>query len=186
MPDRYVKRVLDGEREAFRHIIREYGDGAYYLALSILKEEHASKDVVQTAFVNAYTNLKTFRGKSTFKTWIHRIVVNEAYQQLRKQNRTHEVGEYELELIPDEENSHQLKAEKDHLKHYIQESFRCMKPDESLALQLFYLEEHTLMEISKIAGWSESKVKVTLHRARKTMKNLLEQRFNLKPEELYL
>lgn len=186
MPDRYVEQVLDGDREAFRHIIRECSDGAYYLALSILKEEHASKDAVQSAFINAYTNLKTFRGKSTFKTWFHRIVVNEAYQLQRKQNRAHNVGEHELDLIPEKENCQQLKEDTDHLKYYINESLHYMKPDESLALRLFYLEEHTLMEISEIAGWSESKVKVTLHRARKTMKNLLEQRYNLKPDELNL
>jgi RNA polymerase sigma factor (sigma-70 family) len=185
MPDRYVQQVLDGDREAFRHIIRQCGDGAYHLAFSILKEEHAAKDAVQNAFLSAYKSLKTFRGKSTFKTWFHRIVVNEAYQLLRKRKPGWIDGDDEIESLAADDSPVQQKINSDHLSHYINESMNRMKPDESLALNLFYLEEHSLDEISGITGWSESKVKVTLHRARKSMKELLKNTFNLKPEELH-
>lgn len=63
MPDRYVERVLNGDKEAFRFIIRECKDDAYNLAISILKEEYAAKEAVQRAFIKAYEGLDKFRVK---------------------------------------------------------------------------------------------------------------------------
>lgn len=182
MPDRYVQQVLDGDREAFRHIVRECMNGAYHLAFSILKEEHAAKDAVQNAFINAYKHLRAFRGKSSFKTWFHRIVVNEAFQLLRKRKPGLSTDSNEFESLAIDKCHVQNKMNSDHLNYYIDVSLIRMKPDESLVLKLFYLEEHTIDEIT---GWSKSNVKVTLHRARKSMKQLLKGTFNLKPEELY-
>lgn len=185
MPDQYIKQILEGDKEAFRHIIRECKDGAYSLALSILKEEHAAKDAVQSAFLKAYQNLKSFRRDSGFKTWFHRIVVNEAYQMARSRKSKVPLNLGKLEGDMSRFNSASIRVNHEHMKYYINETMNRMKPNESLSLKLFYLEEHTIEEMTDITEWSKSKVKVTLHRARKSMKELMKDTFNLKPEELY-
>lgn len=185
MPEQYIKQILEGDKDAFRHIIREFKDGAYSLALSILKEEHAAKDAVQRAFLKAYENLQSFRRESSFKTWFHRIVVNEAYQMVRSRKPKQPLDLEKLEGEKSSFNSAQIRMHHDHMRFYIKKTLNLMKSDESLSLKLFYLEEHTIDEITGITGWSISKVKVTLHRARKSMKELMKDTFNLNPEELY-
>lgn len=185
MPDCHIQKVLDGDKQAFRHIIKECKDGAYNLALSILKEEHAAQDALQRSFLKAYEHLETFRGDSDFKTWFHRIVVNEAYQTLRKRKPELNFKPEEIGFLKSGAGTVQNKIDQDHKVHFINLTLNRMKPDESLSLKLFYLEEHTVDEMTEITGWSKSKVKVTLHRARKSMKELLTDTFNLKPQDLY-
>lgn len=182
MPDRYVKQVLNGDKEAFRHIIQSCKDGAYNLAYSILKEEHASKDAVQKAFIKAYQQLTAFRGESAFKTWFHRIVVNEALQMNRSRKSAELYGgdfDDKLKAVP--ADAHE-KAERNHLLFCVDSALNRLKPDESLSLKLFYLEEHTIDEVAEITGWSVSKTKVTLHRARKSIKELLHKMDHLNLE----
>lgn len=186
MPERYIKQVLNGDKEVFRFIIRECREGAFSLSVSILKDEMLAKEAVQKAFIRAYERLHTFQSNSAFKTWFHRIVVNEALQILRA-NRKHRPfgGDLPGRQKISKSDVHEL-IDEDHQKFYVQETLKRMKPNESLALQLFYLEEHTIEEIGEITGWTESRIKVTLHRARKSMKTILSEIFNMNPGELYL
>jgi RNA polymerase sigma factor (sigma-70 family) len=184
MPERYVKQVLDGDKDAFRYIIRECQDAAFNIALSILKEEFAAKDAVQQALVKAYRNLHTFRKESSFKTWFHRILVNECFLIARKKNTDRFSFRPMNQSGNKADNPVQRKQDEAHASYYIREALQLMKPDECLALQLFYLDEHSIEEIREITGWSVSKTKVTLHRARKSMKEILTGRLNIKPEEL--
>ena len=57
------------------------------LARRILRDDSAAEDVVQEAFNKAFQNLDRFEGRSTLKTWLHRIVVNQALMALRSQRR---------------------------------------------------------------------------------------------------
>lgn len=184
MPDRYVEQVLNGDKEAFRFIIRECKDDSYNLAISIVKEEYAAKEVVQKSFIKAYEGLADFKREAAFTTWFHRIVVNESYQLLRSRkpdrNRPLEESQHTVRA----KNSVDQTIDEQHKRYCIQAVLKQMKPDESLALNLFYLNEYKIKEICEITGWSNSNAKVILHRARKSMREKLTENFNLKPEEV--
>jgi len=186
MPDRYIKQILEGDKEAFRFIISECKDGAYNLAFSIVKQEYAAKDAVQSSFLKAYESLPAFRRNSSFKTWFHRIVVNEAFQILRSRKLEHNLPIAEIKYDNIQTNRIHQKINNEHLDYYINEVLASMKPNESLVLKLHYLEEHTIKEICTITDWSLSNVKVILHRARKSMRKILTETYNLNPEDLYL
>lgn len=163
----YIKRILSGESDAFRYFVRSYKDQAYSIALSIVKDEFKATDVVQEAFVKAFENLKSFKGMARFSTWFIRIVINEAYKSVQKKKVQYTGDLPEVEMIfPDE-------LKKDQQRHYINEVLRHMPANESLVLRLFYMHEYSLKEIGEVTGWDSSKIKVTLHRARKTMKEKL-------------
>ncbi len=188
MPERYVKQVLDGDKDAFRFIIRQFQDSAFTLAVSITKEEFAAKDAVQAAFVKAYTRLRTFERKSSFKTWFHRIVVNEAFQVMRSQKRRQKLSfalKAEREGLSRNTNHIEQKTDDDHLRFYIREAMKGLTANEALVLQLFYLEEYSIKETGQVTGWSESKTKVLLHRARKKLKQILTESYNIQPENFF-
>lgn len=165
--DIYIKKVLSGDTDAFRYFVTSYKDMAFSVAVSVVKDEFTAADVVQEAFVRAFENLKSFKGKSKFSTWFFRIVINESFKILQKNKIQYTEKELVLEDIPVDK----LKIVDQ--KFFINEALRTMTPNESLVLRLFYLNENDLNEICEMTGWSKSKVKVTLHRGRITMKEKL-------------
>ncbi len=162
-----IKKVLNGDTEAFRYFVTAYKDLAFSVAVSVVKNEFTAADVVQESFVKAFENLKSFKGKSKFSTWFIRIVINESFKSVQKKKVHYTDLVIELEDIQKDE----LKdADR---KFFVNEVLKILSPNESLVLRLFYLNENSIIEICEMTGWNESKVKVTLHRARKSMEEKL-------------
>ncbi|MEZ4547091.1 MAG: sigma-70 family RNA polymerase sigma factor [Thermodesulfobacteriota bacterium] len=72
-----VSRVLSGERDLFEIIMR-HNRRIYRTVRSIVRDSVEAEDVMQDAYVRAYTNLGQFAGLAKFSTWLTRIAVNEA------------------------------------------------------------------------------------------------------------
>ena len=84
-PDTFlVRSALDGDTDAVTELYRRHERRAYNLALRTLGNPWDAADVTQEAFIKAFRNLATFKGESLFSTWLHRIVVNAAYDHLRR------------------------------------------------------------------------------------------------------
>jgi RNA polymerase sigma-70 factor (ECF subfamily) len=80
-----VRLARDGDPDALTELYRRHERRAYNLALRTLGNPWDAADVVQEAFIKAFRNLDGFKGESLFSTWLHRIVVNAAYDHLRRQ-----------------------------------------------------------------------------------------------------
>lgn len=174
----YIKKVLNGDTEAFRYFVSQYKDLAFSVAVSVVKDEFTAADVVQEAFVKAFENLKSFKGKSKFSSWFIRIVINESYKIVQRNKVKYSDESFELEAI-----SKDALQEADQ-KFYVNEVLKIMAPNESLVLRLFYLNENSVKEICEMTGWEESKVKVTLYRARKSMEQKMKKLLNTEVESL--
>jgi RNA polymerase sigma-70 factor (ECF subfamily) len=84
-PDAYlVKRARLGDADALSDLYRRHERRAYNLALRTLGDPWDAADVTQEAFIKAFRNLDSFKGDALFSTWLHRIVVNAAYDLLRR------------------------------------------------------------------------------------------------------
>lgn len=165
MDDIYLKKVKNGDVEAFRYFIRQYQHMAFSVALSVVKDEFLAEEVVQEAFINAFNKIASFKGQSKFSTWLYKIVINKAFRSVEKEKKwafseVDENGSVEYEDSLD-------KMGKDERMFYINETLKLMPAKESLSLRLFYLKEMSMDEIKEVTGWSLSNVKVILHRARK-------------------
>ena len=170
MDDIYMDKVLSGNVSAFSYFVKTYKNMAFNLAISIVKDEQYAEEVTQDAFMKAFTGLKSFKRTATFKSWFYRIVVNESFLKLRKLKKTQiliPLEEFKEVIIEDgvEDNSIQKTRQ-------IQKALSLLAPKEGLALQLFYLEEISLNEITSITGWTLANTKVILHRARKSLRRI--------------
>jgi RNA polymerase sigma factor (sigma-70 family) len=185
MDEIYIPKVLNGDANAFRFLIRKYKDIGYSLAMSVVKDEFAAQDVLQASFVIAFSKLSTFKGKSKFCTWLYRIIINEAFKALKKQKK--DIVSYQESPVNHSVDIDEtgLKIEGDDQRYYINEALKLLSPNESLALRLFYLGENSIEEITEITGWSNSNVKVILHRARINMRHMLESRFKVNQTAFY-
>src|SRR5271163_334960 len=80
-----IERVLRGDEEAFRELVRPCERAVFMATQVILNNEADAEDAAQEAVLKAFTNLAKFRGDSKFSTWLVRIATNEALMRLRKQ-----------------------------------------------------------------------------------------------------
>jgi RNA polymerase sigma-70 factor (ECF subfamily) len=164
----YIRKVLDGDANAFRYFIDKYRDMAYSIALSIVKNVPVAEEVTQDAFLKAYKALPGFEHRSRFSTWLYKIVTNEALKKIKKKAFDYSLDVYELNDIEVAEiNTSVTQLAEQDQKFYINLVLDKLIPNDSLILRLFYLNENTLKEIMEITGFSETNVKTILHRARK-------------------
>jgi RNA polymerase sigma-70 factor (ECF subfamily) len=84
-----VDRVLAGQTALFELLMRRYNERIYRAARAITRDDREAEDVMQQAYVNAFTNLRQFRGQAQFSTWLTRIAINEALARVRR------LGKYE-------------------------------------------------------------------------------------------
>ncbi len=166
-----LDKIREGDTSAFREIVEKYKDVSFSLACSILKNEHEAEDALQDSFIKVYRNIKNFRQESSFSTWLYRIVVNTCLTMARKSKKMdyHNDNDY-----PEHDFSFDHNTGFDNLvvserKRIVNLAFERMKPDEALLLRLYYLAELDIKEIKEISGFSESNIKVILHRGRKNL-----------------
>jgi RNA polymerase sigma-70 factor (ECF subfamily) len=83
-----VGRARERDEAAVRALTQRYNRRLFRVARSILRDDGEAEDVVQEAYVRAFTGLDTFRGDAAFGTWITRIAMNEALGRLRRRRPT--------------------------------------------------------------------------------------------------
>jgi RNA polymerase sigma-70 factor (ECF subfamily) len=92
-----VERARQGHEDAVTELYRRHERRAYNLALRTVGDPWDAADVSQEAFIKAFKNLDSFKGEARFGTWLHRIVVNAAYDHLRR----HRVEPMDSEILDD-------------------------------------------------------------------------------------
>src|SRR3954453_21373608 len=90
LPDsEIVRRVRAGDQALFEGLMRRHNQRVYRTARAVVKDEAEAEDVMQQAYINAFTHLHQFEERSQFSTWLTRITLNEAFAR-RRRTRTSE------------------------------------------------------------------------------------------------
>lgn len=97
-----VQRIQGGDARAFRMLFDRYHRRAFAVAVGVVKNEEDALDVVQEAFVKVHRNIDKFQGSSSFYTWLYRIIMNAAIDQVRRK-RKHKTLEFDEAVARDEE-----------------------------------------------------------------------------------
>jgi len=87
-----VQAAKKGDDSAFEELVRRYDRNVFRIAQHITQNREDAEDVVQEAFLKAYSNLAKFQEQSKFYTWLVRIAVNEALMKLRRKKPERTVG----------------------------------------------------------------------------------------------
>ena len=85
-----VEAALSGSRDAFGTLVERYQDRLFNTLVRVLGSHDDAAEVLQDAFVQAYTKLASFRGTSKFYTWIYRVALNLACSHRRRNIRSHD------------------------------------------------------------------------------------------------
>ena len=90
---RLVALARRGSERAVRVLVRRYNQLLFRVARGVVADDAEAEDVVQAAYVQAFTRLDGYRGEAAFSTWLTRIALNEAYGRLRRRRPTVEFSE---------------------------------------------------------------------------------------------
>ena len=82
-----IRQVLDGDTGMFELLMRRYNERVYRAARAIVRDEQEAEDVMQQAYVNAFTHLRQFNGAARFSTWLTKIAINESLARVRRRGR---------------------------------------------------------------------------------------------------
>jgi len=142
----------------------------YNTAYRILKDEFEAEDLIQEAFLTAFTKLNTFKGDVTFGAWLKRIVINKSITQLKKSNRYNEV---KMEVIPNYEEEQVVLNYKSLTIKQVMNSLHSLKENYRVVLTLNLIEGYDYEEISQILNYTNENVRTTISRAKKKLKQVL-------------
>lgn len=153
-----------GDKEAFGRIINRNKFIMYKVARGILYNPQDIEDAIGDAILKAFLNIGTLKNNSNFKPWLLKILVNECYSLLRKRKR-----EVFAEDIPNDFGSFEDNYSNFELMHAIDQ----LEEEHRVVTLLFYYEDMSLKDISKVLELPEGTVKSRLSRAKKKLEGLL-------------
>jgi RNA polymerase sigma factor (sigma-70 family) len=178
----YITKIVEGDTKAFAVLVDRYKDLVFTLALRMLKNREEAEEVSQDVFIKVYKSLSKFKGDSKFSTWIYRITYNSCLDALKKYKQEYQlvtIDEYTEREIITLDNAFDSLAEKEQ-QQTIEDCLQSLPKEDSFLLTLYYFEEQSIEDISKIVGLTANNVKVKLFRSRKKLTAILKDR--LEPE----
>lgn len=176
-----IKQVRKGDQNAFGEIVELYKDKVFQLCYRMLGNTHEAEDIAQDAFIRAYINIDRYNIDRKFSTWLYRIATNLCIDRIRKKKPDYYLdaevaGTDGLTLYsqiavdgpePDEEIS------KIELQDIIQKEILKLPDKYRAVIVLKYIEELSLVEISKILDLPIGTVKTRIHRGREALRKQL-------------
>ncbi len=189
-----VERARGGDDAAFAGLVEQYQRKIYRLARNITQNAEDAEDVLQDAFLKAYTNLGKFHGDSKFYTWIVRIAVNEALMKLRKRrgdkmvslDEEIELGEESVtrEIAVWDGNPEQTYSQEE-MRKLLDDAIQSLKPTFRSVFQLRDVEELSTEETAEALELSVPAVKSRLLRARLQLRERLTKQFKRKGDDAF-
>jgi RNA polymerase sigma-70 factor (ECF subfamily) len=174
-----------GEEDAFERIYQLHCRRVYALCLRMTENRAEAEDLTQEVFLTVFRKIQTFRGESAFSTWLHRITVNLVLMRLRKKTLLESSLEKTNELDGDRGGPRgELRGPDLRLAGFIdrvnlQRAIKQLTPSHRLVVELHDVQGYKHREIAQIMDWSIGNSKAQLHRARRRLRELLQETLRL-------
>lgn len=173
-----ISRILQGDKNLYEIIIRRYNQRLYRVGMSIINDESEVEDIMQTAYINAYENLGKFVFKSSFSTWLTRILINECLLRIRISKRSIDMDDTKLiQTFDMPVNNHSQtpahSAMNSELKNILHEAISKLPEKYRTVFVMREIEDMNVTETKECLAISEVNVKVRLNRAKIMLRELL-------------
>jgi len=174
-----IEEVLRGNTARFEVLMRRYNERIYRAARAIVRDEDEAEDVMQQAYVNAFTHLHQFNGSALFSTWLTRIAINESLARVRRRG-IHEVFDDQPDAVSAMERRPSDDPERQAFTRELRvllESAIDTLPDGMREVFVFReVEGLSTAETAECLGVSEDVVKTRLSRGRAALRRELLER----------
>lgn len=170
-----------GNNRAVRELIRRCNQQLFRVARGILHNDFEAEDVVQAAYVTAFTKLEMFRGEAAFATWITRITMNEAFGRRRRQARIVDLAEYrEMALTAPEKETHdpmtptppnpESELARAQARSFLEQAIDTLPDPLRVTYVMRDIQEMPTHEVADLLGIRAVTVKTRLFRARRLLR----------------
>jgi len=181
---RLCQERLPYDTRPFEALVSRHKEKVYGLAYRMMRTQQDAEDVAQEAWIKVYHALPNFRGEASFTTWVHRIAVNAALDALHKQKRQAEVScataggdeaqpKNLLLVYPNTDGNPDQEALSKELIECIEDAVRQLPDKEMSLIVLREFQELSYHEMAETLRISLGAVKMRLHRARKSLRQLI-------------
>ena len=170
-----LARYLEGDPTGFDDIVQRYEAAIRNFAYGLVRDRASAEDVAQETFLAAYRKARSYRGEGSFRSWLYRIAVRKAHDELRRRSRRPDLGAKELGM-----DSAAQPATEPHLQQEarwdVSGALSKMKPEHRTALILREVSGLSYREMAEVLGWSAANVQTRIHRARLELRAILAAR----------
>lgn len=157
------------DKDTFCEQIRLLEKSMYSLAFSVVKNEDDSAEIISEAIFRAYKNIETLKSIKAFKLWMLQIVHNTAVEFVRKNSKV--IHLEKIEITTDNSENYLITA------FSLREAVESLKQPYRTVIILYYYEDFSISQISKITDSTVVAVKQRLSRARKQLREILKEDF---------
>lgn len=181
-----VRRAQQGDRAAFRAIMTQCNQRLFRVARSIVRDDHEAEDVLQEAYLRAFRAIASFRGEANVLTWLTRIVVNEARGRLRQRRDTVDIDQIEAaqrstaQVIPFPSAGNfgatESAVESAHIRRLVEAAIDDLPDAFRTVFMLRDVDGCSIEETAATLDVRPETVKTRLHRARRMLRETLDQR----------
>ncbi len=189
IPEKYTEgEIITGIREGnsslYEILIRRNNPYLYKIGRSYGYSHHDTEDLMQEALVKAYYALSSFEGRSTFRTWLTRIMLNECYHKKRKQQSQKEIYTNEpQDHMSTGMNQPPPSLISRELGKVLEQALQELPEEYRMVFTLRELNGHSTLESAELLNMSEANIKTRLSRAKAMMRKTIEKQYS--PEELF-
>jgi RNA polymerase sigma-70 factor (ECF subfamily) len=181
-----VERARQRDGAALRLIMERHNRQLYRVARSVLRDDAEAEDVVQEAYLRAFTHLEGFRGEARLATWLTRIALNEALERLRKRRPSvelqqidaiNEQGEARVIYLPSarQDGDPEAAAARAEIRRLIERAIDRLPDPFRIVFVLRDIEEMSIEATAGQLGLRPETVKTRLHRARRLLRQSLDR-----------
>lgn len=182
-----VERVIKGDKALYEIIVRRFNPYLYKIGRSYNYSHQITQDLMQDTFIDAYKSLSKFEGRSSFKTWMIRIMLNNCYQKKNKSSYKNEmyqdINDNLDPMYSNGNNETDRMLQRQELRGIIESALEKIPFDYRMVFSLREINEMKVKETAELLNISESNVKTRLNRAKTMLKNELISSYA--PTELY-
>jgi len=184
-----INRIIKGENELFEILIRRNNPYLYKLGMSYGYRHEDVEDLMQEAFIAAYLNLEKFEARSSFKTWITRIMLNQCYQKAQKLSFKFEkandvLNEKTTPMFESNQSTDTYRSVlNNELSNVIVGALTSIPLEYRMVFSLRELNGMSTAETAETLDISETNVKVRLNRAKQMLREKVEKMYT--PEDIF-
>ncbi len=167
----------EGNRNAQYEVYNMYYKAMYNTALRIVKDAHWAEDVMQEAFLKAFTKLGSFKGEVAFGAWLKKIVINHSLDNYKKLHRdVMEPIDKVLYKIEDDNSSEDAKVDFQQLQlQQVMQAIQSLKGNYRIVLTLLFIEGYDQEEISEIMQITSGNCRTLISRAKESLLKKLQR-----------
>lgn len=173
-----IRRIRQGDGEAFRALVERYQGRVHGLALRIIRDVHEAEDLTQETFVRAYRALDRFDTRYPFVNWLLRIATNVSRSALKRRRPIHSLTEAHLAGLGTEAGA-SSEEERENLavvRTALDRALGALSETKRAALLLFHQSRRSYADIAEILDMPIGTVKTAIHRARTEIRQALASR----------